>query len=122
PSARSEREEIEAMVATQIEAGTRGDVDASVALYADTVDFLDEGFQARNAIAKGNSDYFAHWPVRHFKLIGTVTIETLGDNERKVGYILDSEKSNPATREAEKYRVNVTWIIRRDGPRSSFKI
>ena len=121
-SARSEREEIEAMVATQIEAGTRGDVAASMALYADTVDFYDEGLKPRDAIAKDLPDYFAHWPVRHSKLIGDVTIETLGTNERKIGYTLDFEASNPATREKRQKIVNVTWIIRRDGPWSSFKI
>jgi serine/threonine protein kinase len=121
-SARSEREEIEAMVATQIEAGTRGDVAASMALYADTVDFYDEGTKSRDAIAEDLPDYFAHWPVRHSKLIGDVTIETLGTNERKVGYTLDFEASNPATREKRQNIVNVTWIIRRDGPWSSFKI
>jgi len=121
-SARSEREEIEAMVATQIEAGTRGDVAASMALYADTVDFYDEGLKSRDAIAKDLPDYFAHWPVRHSKLIGDVTIETLGTNERKVGYTLDFEASNPATREKRQNTVSVTWIIRRDGPWSSFKI
>jgi serine/threonine protein kinase len=121
-SARSEREEIEAMVATQIEAGIRGDVAASMALYADSVDFYDEGMKSRDAIAKDLPDYFAHWPVRHSKLIGDVSIETLGTNERKVGYTLDFDASNPATREKRQNIVNVTWIIRREGPWSSFKI
>ena len=122
PSARSEREEIEAMVATQIEAGTRGDVAASMALYADSVDFYDEGLKSRDDIAKDLPEYFAHWPVRRSKLIGDITIETLGTNERKVGYTLDFEASNPATREKRQNMVNVTWIVRRDGPWSSFKI
>jgi serine/threonine protein kinase len=121
-SARSEREEIEAMVAAQIETGTRGDVAGSMALYADTVDFLDEGYKTRDDIAKDLPDYFAHWPVRHSKLIGDVTIETLGTNERKVGYTLDFEASNPATREKRQNTVSVTWIVRREGPWSSFKI
>lgn len=121
-SARSEREEIEAMVAVQIETGTRGDVAGSMALYADTVDFLDEGYKTRDDIAKDLPDYFAHWPVRHSKLIGDVTIETLGTNERKVGYTLDFEAGNPATREKRQNIVSVTWIVRREGPWSSFKI
>ncbi|MEY2564998.1 MAG: eukaryotic-like serine/threonine-protein kinase [Verrucomicrobiota bacterium] len=121
-SARGEREEIEAMVATQIEAGTRGDVAASMALYADNVDFYDEGLKTRDDIAKDLPDYFAHWPVRRSKLIGDVTIEPLGSNERKVDYTLDFEASNPATREKRQNIVNVTWIIRRDNPGSSFKI
>jgi serine/threonine protein kinase len=121
-SARSERQEIEAMVATQIEAGTRGDVAASIALYADTVDFYDEGTISRDAIAKDLPDYFAHWPVRRSKPIGDVTIETLSTNERRVGYTLDFEASNPATREKRQNIVSVTWIIRRDGPWSAFKI
>ncbi len=110
------------MVATQIEAGTRGDVAASMALYADNVDFYDEGLKTRDDIAKDLPDYFAHWLVRHSKLIGDLTIETLGSNERKVDYTLDFEASNPATREKRQNIVSVTWIIRRDGPGSSFKI
>jgi hypothetical protein len=110
------------MVTTQIDAGTRGDVAASMALYADTVDFLDEGFKSREAIAKDLPGYFAHWPVRRSELVGEVSIETLGENERRVGYTIDFEASNPATRESRKSRVNVTWIIRRDGPWSPFKI
>lgn len=121
-SARSEREEIEAMVAAQIETGTRGDVAGSMALYADTVDFLDEGYKTRDDIARDLPDYFAHWPVRRSKLIGDVTIETLGTNERKVGYTLDFEASNPARREKRQNIVSVTWIVRREGPWSSFKI
>jgi serine/threonine protein kinase len=121
-SARSEREDIEAMVAAQIETGTRGDVAGSMVLYADTVDFLDEGYKTRDDIAKDLPDYFAHWPVRRSKLVGDVTIETLGTNERKVGYTLDFEASNPATREKRENVVSVTWIVRREGPWSSFKI
>ncbi len=121
-SAKNEGEEIETMVTTQIEAGTRGDVVASMALYADTVDFLDEGLKSREAIAKDLPGYFAHWPVRRSELVGEISIETLGENERRVGYTIDFEASNPATRESRKSRVNVTWIIRRDGPWSPFKI
>ena len=121
-SAKNEGEEIETMVTTQIEAGTRGDVVASMALYADTVDFLDEGLKSREAIAKDLPEYFAHWPVRRSELVGEISIETLGENERRVGYTIDFEASNPATRESRKSRVNVTWIIRRDGPWSPFKI
>jgi hypothetical protein len=86
------------------------------------VDFYDEGTKSRDAIAKDLPDYFSHWPVRHSKLVGNVTIETLGINERKVGYTLDFDASNPATREKRQNIVNVTWIIRRDEPWSSFKI
>jgi serine/threonine protein kinase len=121
-SAKNEGEEIETMVSTQIEAGTRGDVIASMALYADTVDFLDEGLKSREAIAKDLPGYFAHWPVRHSELVGEISIETLGENERRVGYTIDFEASNPVTRERRQNRVEVTWIIRRDGPFSPFKI
>jgi serine/threonine protein kinase len=122
PSAKNEGEEIETMVSTQIEAGTRGDVDASMALYADMVDFLDEGVKSREAIAKDLPGYFAHWPVRRSELVGEISIETLGENERRVGYTIDFEASNPATRESRQNRVGVTWIVRRDGPFSPFKI
>ena len=121
-SAKNEGEEIETMVTTQIDAGTRGDVAASMALYADTVDFLDEGLKSSEAIAKDLPGYFAHWPVRRSELVGEISIETLGENERKVGYTIDFEASNPATRASRKNRVSVTWIIRRDGPWSPFKI
>jgi serine/threonine protein kinase len=121
-SGKNEGEEIETMVSTQIDAGTRGDVTASMALYADTVDFLDEGLKSREAIAKDLPGYFAHWPVRHSELVGEINIETLAENERRVGYTIDFEASNPATRESRKSRVNVIWIIRRDGPWSPFKI
>ena len=121
-SASTEREQIEAMVTTQIDAGTRGDVTASMALYADTVDFLEEGLKTREAIAKDMPEYFAHWPVRRSELVGGVTVETLGENERRVGYTLDFEASNPATREKRQSRVTVTWIIRRDSSWSNFKI
>jgi serine/threonine protein kinase len=121
-SAKNEGEEIEAMVSTQIEAGTRGDVVASMALYADTVDFLDEGLKTREAIARDLPNYFAHWPVRRSELVGEVSIGTLGENERTVGYTIDFEASNPTTRELRQNRVDVTWVIRRDGPFSPFKI
>lgn len=117
-----ERAEIEKMVATQIDAGIRGDVPASMALYADNVDFLDEGFKPREAIARDLPDYFARWPVRRSTLVGGVSIETISDNERKVNYTLDFEASNPATRELRQNRVDVTWLIRRDGSFSNFKI
>lgn len=119
---KNEGEEVETMVTTQIEAGTRGDVAASMALYADNVDFLDEGLKSREAIAKDLPDYFARWPVRRSELVGEISIETLGENDRKVGYTFDFEASNPATRESRKNRVNVTWIIRRDGRWAPFKI
>ena len=122
PSAKNEGEEIETMVSTQIEAGTRGDVVASMDLYADMVDFLDEGLKSREAIAKDLPGYFAHWPVRRSELVGEISIETLGENERRVGYTIDFEASNPATRESRQNRVDVTWVVRRDGPFSPFKI
>lgn len=120
--ARSEREEIEAMVTTQIDAGIRGDVHASMALYADSVDFLDEGSKSRDAIAKDLPEYFAHWPVRRSKLVGDVAIEFISPNERKVSYVLDFEASNPTTREVRQSRANVRWTIRRDASWLPFKI
>lgn len=122
PGAKNEGEEIETMVSTQIEAGTRGDVDASMALYADMVDFLDEGVKSREAIAKDLPGYFAHWPVRRSELVGQISIEILSENERRVGYTIDFEASNPATRESRQNRVDVTWVVRREGPFSPFKI
>lgn len=122
PNGITERAEIEAMVSTQIDAGTRGDVAASMALYADNVDFLDEGLKTRDAIASDLPNYFAHWPVRRSTLVGDVSIEELSENERKVGYTLDFEASNPGTRESRQNRVDVTLVVRRDGPFSPFKI
>ena len=110
------------MVTTQIEAGTRGDVTESMALYADSVDFLDEGWKTRDEIAKDLPDYYAHWPTRRSKLVGGVTIETLSYNERKVGYMLDFAASNSVTGESRQSLIDVTWIVRRDGPSSPFKI
>jgi serine/threonine protein kinase len=121
-SARSELEQIDAMVTTQIDAGIRGDVDASMSLYANSVDFLDEGWRSRDDIAKDLPEYFAHWPVRRSKLIGDVAIEFVSPNERKVSYVLDFEASNPTTREVRQSRVNVSWIIRRDASWLPFKI
>jgi hypothetical protein len=122
PTGMGERAEIALMVATQIDAGMRGDVDASMALYADNVDFLDEGLKTRDAIAHDLPEYFARWPVRRSALVGDVNIENLSENERRVEYTLDFEASNPATRELRQNRVEVTWIVRRDGPFSPFKI
>jgi hypothetical protein len=110
------------MVLAQIDSGTRGDVAASVDLYADTVDFLDEGTKTREAIAQDLPAYFAHWPVRRSQLVGDVDIQTVGENERKVEYTLDFEASNPATNESRRSRVVVTWIIRRESALSPFKI
>jgi serine/threonine protein kinase len=121
-AARSEREEIEAMVTTQIEAGTRGDVTESMALYADSVDFLDEGWKTRDEIAKDLPDYYAHWPTRRSKLVGGVTIETLSYNERKVGYMLDFAASNSSTGESRQSLIDVTWIVRRESASAPFKI
>jgi len=122
PNRVTERAEIESMVSTQIDAGTRGDVSSSMAVYAENVDFLDEGLKTRDSIARDLPDYFAHWPVRRSTLIGDVNIEDLSENERKVGYTLDFEASNPTTREVRQNRVDVTWVIRRDGPFSPFRI
>ena len=122
PSALTERAEIETMVATQIDAGIRGDVTASMSLYAEYVDFLEEGSKTWEAIARDLPDYFARWPVRRSTMVGGVSIETISDNDRKVSYTLDFEASNPATRELRQNRVDVTWIIRRPGPFSKFKI
>jgi serine/threonine protein kinase len=119
---RNEREEIEAMVTTQIEAGMRGDVSESIAIYADSVDFLDEGWKSREEIAKDLPDYYAHWPTRRSQLVGGISIQTLSYNERKVGYVLDFAASNSATGESRQSVVDVTWIVRRDGPSSPFKI
>jgi hypothetical protein len=110
------------MVTTQIDAGIRGDVDASMSLYADSVDFLDEGWKSRDAIAKDLPEYFAHWPERRSKLVGDVAIEFISPNERKVSYVLDFEASNPTTREVRQSRVNVSWTIRRDASWLPFKI
>jgi serine/threonine protein kinase len=118
----TERAEIETMVTTQIDAGTRGDVAASMSLYADNVDFFEEGLKTRDAIAHDMPQYFARWPVRRSTMVGDVSIETLADNERKVSYTLDFEASNPATREVRQSKVEVTWIIRRDGAFAPFKI
>lgn len=122
PTGMGERAEIALMVATQIDTGTRGDVAGSMALYADNVDFLDEGLKTRDAIAHDLPEYFARWPVRRSALVGDVSIENLSENERRVDYTLDFEASNPATREVRQSRVDVTWIVRRDGPFSPFKI
>jgi serine/threonine protein kinase len=121
-NARSEREEIEAMVSSQIDAGNRGDVAATMAPYAETVDFLDEGWKSRDAIAADLPGYFAHWPLRQSQLIGDVAIQFVSPNERKVSFTLDVEASNPSTREARQSRVNVSWTIRRDASWSLFKI
>lgn len=110
------------MVASQIEAGMRGDVVESMALYADRVDFLDEGPKSREEIAKDLPDYYAHWPTRRSRLVGGVTIETLSYNERKVSYTLDFAASNSVTGESRQSVIDVTWIVRRDGPSSAFKI
>lgn len=110
------------MVMTQIEAGNRGDVAATMAPYADMVDFLDEGLKPRDAIAKDLPEYFAHWPVRRSELVGEISIQALGANERRVDYTINFEASNPAKRESRTGRVNVTWIVRRDGTWSPFKI
>jgi hypothetical protein len=110
------------MVSAQINAGNRGDIAATMAPYAQSVDFLDEGWKSRDAIAKDLPSYFAHWPVRRSQLAGDVTIEFLTPNERKVSYTLDVEASNPTTREARQSRVNVTWTLHRDASWSPFKI
>jgi serine/threonine protein kinase len=121
-SARSEREEIESMVTSQIDAGNRGDVTATMAPYADMVDFLDEGWKSRDAIAKDLPGYFAHWPIRQSNLIGDVAIQFVSPNERNVTYTLDVQASNPSTGEVRQSRVNVNWTIHRDASWFPFKI
>ena len=122
PGELTERAEIERMVSTQIDAGVRGDVLASMSLYAENVDFLEEGMKTWEAIAHDLPDYFARWPVRRSTMVGGVNIESISENDRKVNYTLDFEASNPATRELRQNRVDVTWVIRRPGPFSQFKI
>lgn len=117
-----EREEIEALVANHMNAGSRGDAQAYVALYSDRVDFLDEGWKSRAEIAKDLPEYYAHWPTRRSKLVGGVTIESLSYNERKVSYTLDFAASNSATGESRQSIVDITWIIRRETFTSPFLI
>jgi ketosteroid isomerase-like protein len=117
-----EREEIEAMVATHMDAGSRGDTAAYMALYADRVDFLTEGWKTRDEIARDLPDYYAHWPTRRQSMIRGVMIESLGFNERKVSYTLDFTASNSATGESRHSIVDITWIVRRETSAQPFRI
>jgi hypothetical protein len=117
-----EREEIEALVANHMDAGSRGDAQAYLALYADRVDFLDEGWKSRYEIAKDLPEYYAHWPTRRSRLVGGVAIESLSYNERKVSYTLDFAASNSATGESRQSIVDITLILRRETFTSPFLI
>ncbi|MEY2559837.1 MAG: eukaryotic-like serine/threonine-protein kinase [Verrucomicrobiota bacterium] len=121
-SAGTEAEELAAMVATHMDAGSRGDAEAYMALYADRVDFLDEGGKSREEIAKDLPQYYAHWPTRRSKLIGRVRMEPLSDNEWNVNYQLDFAASNSTTGESRQSIVDVFWVVRRENSTAPFKI
>lgn len=118
----TESDLIREMVRAHIKSGSTGDIPTQMSLYADKVDFLDEGVKTREAIESDLPDYYAHWPIRHFNLESDISIEPLGQNERKVSFILNFDAKNPTTGASRDGAVDVVWILRRSNPSSEFKI
>jgi serine/threonine protein kinase len=121
PPADTARIEIERMVATHLKAVSSNDATTAASLYGDQVDFLNEGTKSRESLAREMVEYFARWPVQNFRLTSDVTIDDLDSNGKMVSFTMVFDARNTAGKTSEG-AVAVTWIVRRPGPASDFKI
>jgi TPR repeat protein len=117
-----EHDAIKAIVSSHIQAGNDGNVAAMTSLYGDKVDYLNEGIKTPNGIAQDLPAYFAHWPVRHYKLVSEISIEPVNGNERRVSFAVDFDASDPVTGASREGTVDIVWIMRRLTHSSEFKI
>jgi serine/threonine protein kinase len=122
PAATStDRVQIERMVETHLKAVSSNNVAMAVALYGEQVDFLNEGIKSRDTLAREMAEYFARWPTQNFRLTSDVTIDDVESNEKTVSFTMVFNARSTAGKTSEG-AVAVTWIVRRPGLASEFKI
>jgi serine/threonine protein kinase len=121
PPTRTSRVEIEQMVETHLKAVSSGDASAAASLYGDQIDFLTEGIKSHETLAREIGEYFARWPIQHFRRTSDVTIEEVDNNEKKVSFSMDFDALSTAGKTSAG-SVAVTWTVRRSSPDAEFKI
>jgi ketosteroid isomerase-like protein len=121
-ASQSSEPQLQQMVNTHIIASSRGDIASLISLYADQVDFLNEGLKSRNVIEREMHDYFARWPIQQFRLASDVSVTSLGANERKLSFRISFTASNPVNHKTSDGTADVIWIVRRSDQAGVFKI
>jgi hypothetical protein len=109
------------MVTTHLKAVSTNDATTAASLYGDQIDFLNEGIKSRETLAREMAEYFARWPVQNFRLTSDVTIVDVNSNEKNVSFTMAFDARSTAGKTSEG-AVAVTWIVRRAGLASEFKI
>jgi hypothetical protein len=109
------------MVETHLNAVSSGDPITAASLYGDQIDFLTEGIKSHETLSREIREYFARWPVQHFRRTSDVTIEEVDGDEKKVSFSMDSDALSTAAKTSE-CSVIVTWVVRRPSPEEDFKI
>jgi tetratricopeptide (TPR) repeat protein len=80
-----------------VQAYSGADVDAVAALYADRVDYTNNGVISNAAVRAQAKDYFARWPVRQWSLAGPVKANSMGPSRDRVIFSATYDASNPQT-------------------------
>ncbi len=80
-----------------VQALSDGDVDGLTSMYADSVDYLDNGRVSVATVQDHLQEYFAQWPERQWKLAGPVKIESLGASVQQVVFSARYDLHNPET-------------------------
>ncbi|HEX8076442.1 MAG TPA: serine/threonine-protein kinase, partial [Chthoniobacterales bacterium] len=117
----STRIEIERLIETHLRAVANNDAVTAASLYGDQVDFLSEGIKSHDTLAREIAEYFARWPSQNFRITSDVTIDAVTSNEKTVSFTMDFAARSNVGKTSEG-TVAVTWIVRRPGPGSQFKI
>ena len=74
---------------------SNGDIDALGLLYADNVDYLDNGRISGDAVRTQLQQYFARWPVRQWTITSPVKVQSLGASRRQVVFSAKYDLSDP---------------------------
>jgi ketosteroid isomerase-like protein len=121
PPSNTSRVQIEEFVARHLKAVSSNDPATVASLYGDQVDFLDEGIKSRETLAREIAEYFARWPVQSFRRTSDITIEDVDGNTKTVSFTMEFDARSTAGKTSQG-SVAVTWIVRRPGLNSEFKI
>lgn len=71
-------EQVRAFVDDYLRLGGQDNLEASMSLYADQIEYFDQGIQSRTAVMDDKRAYFGRWPQRSYER--TMDIITLQDN------------------------------------------
>jgi tetratricopeptide (TPR) repeat protein len=78
-----------------VQAYSGSDVGEVAGLYADRVNYTNNGVISNAAVLAQAKEYFARWPVRQWRLVGTVNTVPVGANRQKVVFSANYDASNP---------------------------